>query len=77
MRISSKPAKRDGWPKKLFDERLTRESIQFDPDGVTLTLVVKDIYSKGSNQRYSIRLTEDDLATILDCLPETFKVQAA
>lgn len=77
MRISSRPAKRDGWPKTLFDERLTRECIQFDPDGVTLTLVVKDIYSKGSNQRYSIRLTEDDLSTILDCLPESSKIQAA
>lgn len=65
MRITSKPAKRDGWPKELFDRPLLPEDLAIDSDGVTITLIVKDIYSKGSNQRYTITLNFDDLAIVL------------
>jgi hypothetical protein len=65
MRITSQPAKRDGWPKELFDRPLAAEDVVADSDGVTITLIVRDIYSKGSNQRYTITMNFDDLATIL------------
>lgn len=65
MRITSQPAKREGWPKELFDRPLLPEDVTIDSDGVTITLIVKDIYSKGSNQRYAITLSADDLAIVL------------
>ena len=33
---------------------------------MTLTFVARDIYSTASNQRYTIQLSVDELATILD-----------
>ncbi len=65
MRIISKPAIRDGWPKKLFHQPLVRENVERGSDGVAITLIVKDIYTKGANQRYTIKLTADDLAMLI------------
>jgi hypothetical protein len=42
-----------------------------------LNIIVKDIYSKGSNQRYAIELSEDDLAAIIDAIPDDMKTLAA
>lgn len=42
------------------------EDVTMDGEETVLTLIVKDIYSKGSNQRYTITLSADDLAMILD-----------
>jgi hypothetical protein len=66
MKISVRPAKRDGDSKLLFERALLAEDVSVAGDEVVLTLVVKDIYSKGSNQRYSLTLSPEDLATILD-----------
>lgn len=78
MRIVSEPAKRaNAWPKKLFDRPLVPEDVAMDADGVTLNIIVKDIYSKGSNQRYAIELSEDDLAAIIDAMPDDMRILAA
>jgi hypothetical protein len=78
MRIVSEPAKRaNGWPKELFDRPLAPEDVAMDTDGVTLNIIVKDIYSKGSNQRYAIELSEDDLAAIIDAMPDDMRILAA
>lgn len=67
MRIVSQPAKRlNGWPKELLDRPLSSEDISIDGDGVKLSLIVKDIYSKGSNQRYTVSLNARDLAVMLE-----------
>jgi hypothetical protein len=66
MKISVRPAKRDGNPKELFERAIVPEDVTMDGEETVLTLIVKDIYSKGSNQRYTITLSADDLAMILD-----------
>lgn len=66
MKISVRPAKRDGNSKELFERAIVPEDVTMDGEETVLTLIVKDIYSKGSNQRYTITLTADDLAMILD-----------
>ena len=66
MKISVRPAKRDGDPKEIFERAIAAEDIVVDGEATIITLVVKDIYSKGSNQRYTITLSAEDLAMILD-----------
>lgn len=67
MRIVAQPAKRlNGTVKELFDRPLALQDITVDGEETAVTLIVKDIYSKGSNQRYTITLSADDLAMILD-----------
>lgn len=66
MKISVRPAKRDGEAKVIFDGPLDREHIAISSEDVTLTFVARDIYSTASNQRYTIQLSVDELATILD-----------
>lgn len=65
MKISVRPAKRDGEPKVIFDQPLERESVSLSSEDITLTFVARDIYSVASKQRYTIRLSVDELATIL------------
>lgn len=66
MRIIAQPAKRlNGTIKELFDRPLLPEDVTIDSDGVTLSLIVRDIYSRGSNQRYTITLCADDVAMFL------------
>jgi hypothetical protein len=66
MKISVRPAKRDGEAKVIFDQPLERKDISISSDEITLTFVARDIYSSASNQRYTIQLSVDELATILD-----------
>lgn len=66
MKISVRPAKRDGNPKEIFERAIVPEDVTLDGEETVLTLIVKDIYSKGSSQRYTIALSADDLAMILD-----------
>ncbi|KQZ27889.1 hypothetical protein ASD50_20275 [Mesorhizobium sp. Root552] len=71
MRIVAQPAKREnGKIKELLDRPLVPEDVAIDSEGVYLTLIVKDIYSKGASQRYTITLSAADLAIILDDAPE-------
>lgn len=66
MKISVRPAKRDGEAKVIFDQALEREHVSISSEDITLTFVARDIYSTASNQRYTIHLSVDELATILD-----------
>lgn len=66
MKISVRPAKRDGEAKVIFDQALERKDISISSDEITLTFVARDVYSSASNQRYTIQLSVDELATILD-----------
>ncbi|KQZ96591.1 hypothetical protein ASD64_17470 [Mesorhizobium sp. Root157] len=66
MKISVRPAKRDGNPKEIFARAIMAEDVSVAGDEIVLTIVVNDIYSKGSSQRYTISLSADDVATILD-----------
>ncbi len=66
MKISVRPAKRDGEPKMLFERTLAADDVSAAGEEVVLTLVVRDIYSKGSSQRYTITLGAEDLEAILE-----------
>jgi hypothetical protein len=66
MKISVRPAKREGDPKQIFERAIAAEDVSLDGGEIVLTVVVKDIYSVGASQRYTIRLSADDVATILD-----------
>ncbi|KQZ82766.1 hypothetical protein ASD64_07340 [Mesorhizobium sp. Root157] len=66
MKISVRPAKRDGEAKVIFDHPLERKDISISSEDITLTFVARDIYSPASKQRYTIQFSVDELATILD-----------
>lgn len=66
MKISVSPAKRDGNAKEIFERAIVPEDVTTDGEETVLTLIVKDVYSKGSSQRYTITLSAEDLAMILD-----------
>lgn len=66
MKISVRPAKRDGNSKEIFERTIVAEDVSAADNAIVLTLVVNDIYSKGSNQRYTISFSADDIAAILD-----------
>jgi hypothetical protein len=66
MKISVKPAKRDGDAKVIFDRPLRRDDVSISSEEIRLTFVARDIYSPASTQRYTILLSVDELATMLD-----------
>lgn len=49
MRMCVRPAKRDGDVKELFDRRLAKEDVSTRDGGVSLSIVARDMYAKGSN----------------------------
>jgi len=66
MRMCVRPAKRDGNVKELFDRRLAKEDVSTRDGGVSLSIVARDMYAKGSNYHYTITLTHTELAALAD-----------
>lgn len=64
MRISVRPAKRDGDVKELFDRRLAKEDVSSRDGSVSLSIVARDMYTKGANHHYTITLTHTELAAL-------------
>lgn len=71
MKITVQPAKRTGGSKSIFSGPVKLdEAVVGEIDGVAVTFVAADIYTKGSSLRYTISLSKIDIDAICKGVPD-------
>ncbi|MEC9244652.1 MAG: hypothetical protein VYB05_07775 [Pseudomonadota bacterium] len=65
MEVKVRPGKKDGDPKLIYREKITKDHIELvDDDTVRLTILTSDMYMDNATRRYTITLGRDELDVI-------------